>query len=92
MACWPSSKLAKSFWDPLHRLVVFAAGDDSTLLMLTLEKGELLEKPLKPKNASKPLAMALLDGNGTLVPPPQGEFLALVSQFLPVWPRPGSNA
>lgn len=40
--------------------------------MLSLERGEVLEKPLRPKNASRPLAMALLDANGTPVPPCQG--------------------
>ena len=52
--------------------MLFAASDDSTLLMLSLEKGEILEKPLRPKNASRTLAMELLDYNGTPVPPPQG--------------------
>ena len=62
-----------------RRLVVFAAGDDSTLLMLTLEKGEPFDKPMRPKNASRPLARALLDVIGTLVPSPLGEEAALVS-------------
>lgn len=50
------------------RIVLYLAGADSSLCMLSLDRGELVGKVLRPKNPSRPLAMALLDEEGVPLP------------------------
>ena len=49
-------------------MVLFLAGADSSACMLGLDKGELVGRVMRPKNASPPLALALLDAAGIPLP------------------------
>lgn len=52
----------------LRRVVLFLAGADSSACMVGLDRGEPVGRAMRPKNASRPLAMALLDAAGCLLP------------------------
>lgn len=54
------------------RVVLFLAGADSSVSMVGLDKGEPIGRPMRPKNASRPLALALLDAAGWPLPPLHG--------------------
>lgn len=51
-----------------YRVVLFLAGVDSSACMIGLDRGESIGRAMKPKNASRPLAMALLDAAGCPLP------------------------
>ena len=52
--------------------MLFLAGADSSVALVGLDKGEPIGRPMRPKNASRPLALALLDGAGIPLPPLHG--------------------
>jgi hypothetical protein len=56
-------------------VVLFLAGADSTVLMVGLDAGEPLGRPMRPKNASRPLALALLDASGIPLPLLHGQLV-----------------
>ena len=58
-------------------LYVFVASADSSLTMISIHSGEAASRTLRPKNASKPLDLVLLDAQGIPLSAPQG------SVFLP---------
>lgn len=53
---------------------IFCLGRDGSLQILNSEDGQkVLTKPLRPKNASFPLEIILLDGDGSVLPPLSAE-------------------
>lgn len=52
--------------------MLFLAGTDSSASMVGLDKGEPIGRPMRPKNASRPLALTLLDAGGIPLPPLHG--------------------
>ncbi|EFN53326.1 hypothetical protein CHLNCDRAFT_137041 [Chlorella variabilis] len=62
--------------DPgVERVVLFLAGADSSACMVGLDRGEPIGRPMRPKNASRPLAMALLDPSGIPLPLLHGQLV-----------------
>ena len=59
----------------LCRVVLFLAGADSSACMVGLDKGEAVGRPMRPKNASTPLSMALLDASGIPLPLLHGQLV-----------------
>lgn len=59
----------------LRRVVLFLAGADSSVCMVGLDKGEMIGHAMRPKNASRPLALTLLDGSGIPLPLLHGQLL-----------------
>jgi hypothetical protein len=56
-------------------VVLFLAGADSSACMVGLDKGEAVGRPMRPKNASTPLSMALLDASGIPLPLLHGQLV-----------------
>lgn len=67
----PSHAVLKRCLPPAHlplRVVLFLGGADSSACVVGLDRGEPIGRAMKPKNASRPLAMALLDAAGCPLP------------------------
>ena len=56
-------------------MVLFLAGANSSACMVGLDKGEAVGRPMRPKNASTPLSMALLDASGIPLPLLHGQLV-----------------
>ena len=59
----------------LCRVVLFLAGADSSACMVGLDKGEPVGRSMRPKNASRPLSLALLDAGGIPLPLLHGQLV-----------------
>lgn len=56
-------------------MVLFLAGADSSVLMVGLDRGEPIGHGMRPKNASRPLALSLLDASGIPLPLLHGQLV-----------------
>lgn len=74
----------------VERVMLFLAGSDSSLCMVGLDAGEPVGHVMRPKNASRPLALTLLDGSGIPLPLLHGQLvLAWANNNTPAASPPG---
>ncbi|KAL4458921.1 hypothetical protein ABPG75_013786 [Micractinium tetrahymenae] len=59
----------------VERVVLFLAGADSSVSMVGLDRGEPIGHGMRPKNASRPLALSLLDASGIPLPLLHGQLV-----------------
>ncbi|KAL4431642.1 hypothetical protein ABPG77_001484 [Micractinium sp. CCAP 211/92] len=59
----------------VERVVLFLAGADSSLSMVGLDRGEPVGHGMRPKNASRPLALSVLDSSGIPLPLLHGQLV-----------------
>lgn len=60
---------------PPGSVVLFLAGADSSLSMVGLDRGEPVGHGMRPKNASRPLALSVLDSSGIPLPLLHGQLV-----------------
>ena len=73
-------------------VVLFLAGADSSLCMVGLDSGEPIGHGMRPKNASRPLALALLDATGIPLPLLHGQLVLAWANNNAVGGAVGSSA
>lgn len=56
-------------------MVLFLAGVDSSVSMVGLDQGEPIGHGMRPKNASRPLSLSLLDASGIPLPLLHGQLV-----------------
>ncbi|PSC76739.1 R-Tomsyn-like family [Micractinium conductrix] len=76
----------------VERVVLFLAGADSSLCMVGLDSGEPIGHGMRPKNASRPLALALLDATGIPLPLLHGQLVLAWANNNAVGGAVGSSA